>query len=135
MAVNEAIPFYEEGDDLTGHCSAAVTGKRFLKISANRQSVRTVSDAVGGGNIVVAHADAAGRIVGVSSHDAPINTKVAVKRASKLVIPVTAGAALNAFQEVEVGAGGVAVPLDAGKAVGYVLADCANGADAQVCLY
>lgn len=133
---NDAIAYYEPGADLTGHCDTAVTGKRCLKITANKQpaSFGLAPTAVGG-NIRVAHADAAGRIVGVSAFDTPAGGKVGIKRASKLVIPITAGAAITAFQEVEVGAAGVVVPKAAGVAIGVAIADAANGADCAVSLY
>jgi hypothetical protein len=134
---NEAIAYYDAGADITGHCSAAVTGKRFVKLSATRRpgGPAGISDAAtGDGNVVIAPADAAGRVFGVATRDGAIGAKVDVMRAPK-VVPVTALGALNAFQEVEVGAGGTAAPKAAGIPVGYVLADCANGADAQVSLY
>lgn len=136
MAANEAIPYYEPGGRLTGQATAAVTGKRFVMISAARISGPSpVSDAIDGGNIQVAPATAAGRVMGVASHDAAIGEKVTVICDPGTVAPVTAGAAIAFFEEVEVGAGGTAVPLAAGVAVGYAVDDAANGADAQIKLY
>lgn len=122
---NENIGVYEPGQDITGHASAAVTGKRFLKISGNRSD----------GNIAVAHADAAGRVCGVSAFDAAINKKVSVIRGNSRVTFVTAGGNIAAFAEVEVGANGTAVTLAAGKAVGYAITAAVNGADAEISLY
>lgn len=122
---NDNTGVYEPGKDLTGHCSAAVTGKRFLKISGSRSD----------GNIAVAHADAAGRVCGVSAYDAAINKKVTVKRGNSRVVFVTAGGNIAAFAEVEVGANGTAVTLAAGKAVGYAITAAANAADAEISLY
>lgn len=127
MALNECIPFYEDGDDITGIASAAVTGKRCVMISGNRSST---------GNVVpVAHATAAGRIFGVSGYDAAIGEFVRCIRGSKMVVPILAGAAINAFQEVEVGANGTVVPLAAGIAVGYAITHADNATDAQISLY
>jgi hypothetical protein len=122
---NENAGVYEPGQDITGHCSAAVTGKRFLKISGNRSD----------GNIAVAHADAAGRVCGVSAFDAAINKKVTVMRGNSRVTFVTAGGNIAAFAEVEVGANGTAVTLAAGVAVGYAITAAVNGADAEISLY
>lgn len=127
MALNECIPFYEDGDDITGSCSAAVTGKRCVKISGDR--------AAAGGTVQVAHADAAGRIFGVAGYDGAIGEFIRVIRGSKMVVPILAGAAINAFQEVEVGANGTVVPIAAGRAIGYAITGAANGADAQISLY
>jgi hypothetical protein len=62
MAIaNECQPYYTPGRDLTGTASGAITGKRCLAIGGNRNSDGTLN---------VAHATAAGAIVGVSSYDA-----------------------------------------------------------------
>jgi hypothetical protein len=123
---NENVGVYEPGRDITGQASAAVTGKRFLAITGNRSS---------DGNIAVAHATAAGRICGVSKYDAASGKKVGIVRGNSRVTFVTAGGALTAFQEVEVGANGTAVAKAAGVAVGYAITAAANGADAEISLY
>lgn len=145
---NEAIPFYEDAKRITGHCKAAVTGKRFVAIAADAQgNTPGLSDDALGGNIVIQHAAAkAGRVLGVSSYDAAKDDKVTVLRGCQ-VVPVKAGVAMSAGQEVGVGAEGVAVKAEApseaevkeGKltkvpSVGYILADVAEGADAMVAL-
>lgn len=139
MAVNEATAFYDAGADITGHVDVAVVGRRFVKINAARQpggpaGIQPTPDDAGHGNVRIAPADAAGRVFGVASHDGAIGSKVTVLRPPK-VVPVDAGADLNAFEEVEVGVAGRAIPLAAGVAVGYVLDDCDNGDEAQVHLY
>lgn len=122
----ECIPFKEPGANVTGHASAAVTGRRFLAITGNAQP---------DGSLTVAHATAAGRIVGVAAWDASSGGKVGIHRGSKMVVPVTAGADITAGAEVEVGAAGQAVPLAAGVAVGYVETAATTGQDARVVLY
>lgn len=122
---NENIGVYEPGRDISGRASAAVTGKRFLKISGNRS----------GGNIAVAHADTGGRICGVSKYDAAAGDLVGVTRGNSRVTYVRAGGAIAAFAEVEVGAGGVAVTKTTGVAVGYAVTAAANGEDAEISLY
>lgn len=123
---NDAIPFFEPGADPTGKASAAVTGKRFLKITGNRNS---------DGSFPVAHADAGGKIFGVASWDTAQNGFVTVQRAPGRCVPVTADGAINADDEVEVGANGKAKALTNGIAVGRCLTGVADGADAMVALY
>jgi hypothetical protein len=123
MATNPAMPLYEYGKNVSCRATANVTGKRFVAISGNGVLP----------NPSAAHATAAGRVFGVSGYDVPSGDRFPVVR--KGVVPVTAGAALTAGQEVEVGAAGVAVVKAAGVAVGVVLFDAANAADAYVDLY
>lgn len=122
---NENIGVYEPGQDISGRASATVVGKRFLKISGNRSS----------GNIAVAHADAAGRVCGVSGRDAASGKLVDVKRGKDRVTFVTAGANITAFAEVEVGTSGQAIPKASGVAVGYAVTAATSGGDAEISLY
>jgi hypothetical protein len=124
---NENVGVYEPGVDLSCKASAAVTGKRFLMISGNRDATDN--------NIVVAHATAAGRVFGVSKYDAAINKFVGVHRGNSRVTFVTCAANLAAFQEVEVGANGQAVVKAAGIAVGFAVTAAVSGADAEISLY
>lgn len=123
--MNDNVGVYEPGRDITGRATAAVTGKRFVKISGNRSN----------GNIAVAHADAGGRIAGVSKYDAAIGAVVGVARGNSRVTYVAAGAALAAFDEVEVGVDGKAIKLAAGTPVGYAITAAANNTDAEISLY
>ena len=122
---NENVGVYEPGRNITGRATAAVTGKRFLKISGNRSN----------GNIAVAHADAAGRVCSVSKYDAASGAIVGVARGNSRVTHVTADGAIAAFAEVEVGAAGKAKTKTAGIAVGYALTAAADGAAAEISLY
>lgn len=127
MAVlNVATPYYEPGQDLSCKASAAVVGKRFLKITGNQDA---------DGQVPVAHADAGGRAAGVSDRDAAIGKGLGIMKAPGRVVPVTAAAAIAAFEEVEVGANGQATPLVAGVAVGYALTAAAINTDAKIVLY
>lgn len=126
---NENPGVYEPGQDLTGHCSAAVTGKRFLAITGSRQT------ADGSNNITVAHATAASRVCGVSDRDAASGGKVGIKRGNSRVVFVNAGGTIAAFAEVEVGSNGQAVTKSAGVAVGYAVTAATSGNDAEISLY
>lgn len=125
---NENPGVYEPGQDLSAHCSAAVTGRRFLKISGNRQT------ADGSNQITVNHATAAGRACGVSDRDAASGAKVGVKRGNSRVVFVDVVGTVAAFGEVEVGANGTAVPKSAGVAVGYAITGVAD-AVGEISLY
>lgn len=130
---NDCVPLYEPGARITARASAAVTGKRLVKISGNRTSGPGLSSTSEGGTYQVATADAAGRAFGVAAHDAPIDGHVTIIKGG--VVPVYATAAVAAFQEVEVGAGGSVVPLATGRAVGVALTAAAINTDAEIELY
>lgn len=138
--VNECVPLFNEGEAITATATAAITGKRCINISANVEQPLTglAPDGVNstkGGNIQVAHCAAAAKPIGVSSWDAAIGEKLYVVGGPGQVVPITAGAAITAGQEVEVGANGTVVPLAAGQRVGRAIADAANAADCFVKLY
>jgi hypothetical protein len=138
MAQNECIPYYDDGDHITGYCTAAVTGKTFVMITGNRSGgVFNPSSTLPAdkGAVNIGPAAAAGMVFGVAGYDGAQGDFIEVVRGTKMVVPVTAGAAINAFQEVQVGPAQGAVPLAAGRAVGYALTAAAIGADAQISLY
>lgn len=120
---NVCNPSFDDGNTITGRASAGVTGKRFVAISGNSTD----------GVPAVAHATAAGRVFGVAGYDAASGAILPVVR--KGVVPVLAAAAIAAFEEVEVGANGRAVPKASGVAVGYAMFDAADATDAQIVLY
>lgn len=125
---NENQGVYEPAQNITGHCSGAVTGRRFLKITGNR----TTAD--GCNNITVAHATAAGRTCGVSDQDAASGKHVGIHRGKDRVTFVDVVGTVAAFGEVEVGANGTAVPKSAGIAVGYAVTGVAD-AVGEISLY
>lgn len=140
---NYCTPFYRPGADITAVATAAVTGKRCVKISGNRQAspglAGSSATTVGTGNVSVAHADAGGRIFGVTKYDAAptdVNAgQVGIIRGPGNVVPITCTANITAFQEVEVTTDGQVGPLAAGVAIGYALTAAASGTDAQISLY
>ncbi|MFC0314492.1 capsid cement protein [Gordonia phosphorivorans] len=122
---NEVNGIYEPGQDVSGRCSVAVTGKRFVKISGNRAS----------GNVAIAPADAAAKAFGVAGRDAAVGEVVRVLRGNSRVVEVRAGGDIAAFADVEIGAAGVAVTKTSGVAVGYAVTAATNGGDAEISLY
>ena len=124
---NECIPLYQIGKHLTATVATAVTGKTFVDISGATLNPAT------GALISVAPATAAGKVLGVAAFDAAVGAQVLA--IGEGVVPVTAGAAITAGAEVEVGTGGKAITLASGKAVGRALTTAANNADVYVRLY
>ncbi len=125
--VNECIPYYEEPQDVTCHCTAAVTGKRFVDVSATLSSED-------GNLICIAPAVAGGKIFGVAARDQVEKGRVIARRLHQIV-PVTASGTVNAGEEVEVAAGAKATKLTTGKAVARALSTATDGTDLKVALY
>lgn len=144
MPANECIPYYEPGSRITALTTEAITGKRFVKISANKLvGSNALSTTADGGNIKVAMADAGETPIGVSSYDAASGALVGVLGAG-FVVPVKAGEAITAGDLLVAGADGVAMKQTAialtGNAqnitpvgiAGIALADAALNADCLV---
>lgn len=112
MPANECIPFKEPGGHVTGTPTAAVTGKRCVVISGDRNADGTYS---------VAPAGAGVKAFGVAQQDAGVGVRVTIIRSPGIIIPVTSGAAIAAGQGVEVDATGRVIPLAAGARVGTAL--------------
>lgn len=110
MPTNEAIAYYDPGDDLSCQATATITGRRFVVVSGAKQvGSQALSNDTLGGNILVAHAGAGARALGISTYDCPSGSKVNVMRGHK-VVPVEAGAAITAGAKVMSDATGRAVP-------------------------
>jgi predicted RecA/RadA family phage recombinase len=126
--MNDCIPYYEPGARLQGTPSVAVIGKRFIRISGDRNA---------DGTLTVAPCPANGRALGVAAWDAPIGGKVGILRGDDFILPVTAGAAIAADQEVMSDAQGRAIPAAAGGfRLGVCLTAVVNvGDDAMIALY
>jgi hypothetical protein len=118
---NEAIAYFDPGDDLSAQAEATVTGRRFVAISDPKQigSAALANDTFGG-NIVVSLAGAGAHAIGVATYDATAGQKVPVMRGHK-VVPVEAGAAMTAGDAVQSDATGRAILLAAGAKLGIVL--------------
>jgi hypothetical protein len=118
----DAVPFWFPGETLTGLTNAAVTGQTFADVVANQTD----------GHPVVAPCGAGVRGIGVFGYDQVSGDKVTVY--TKGIMPVVAGAALTTGQEVQSDANGHAIPVAGGRPMGKAVADCANGAVAQILL-
>lgn len=109
--VNEAIAYYDPGDDLSCYANgAAVVGKRFVKVNAaKRIGSQALAPDTLGGNIPVILCTAGAKPLGVATYDAANGERLPVARGHK-VFPVESGAAATAGQECMSDATGRAVP-------------------------
>ncbi len=127
---NEAIPLFRPGADITCLTTATVTGKTFVNVSATVDATT--------GLIKVAPAAAGVAALGVAAYDATHvsgGTRVAVIAGPGTILSVTAGAAVTAGAEVEVGTGGKAITLASGRAVGKSLETGVSDTDMLIRLY
>lgn len=132
---NDLIPFYEPGGRITCKTTGAVTGKRCVMVSGDRTSGPGLSSTAEGGVYQVAHATAAGRILGVACHDAASGALVTVVCDPGQIVPIRAAGAIAAFAEVEVGATGQVVTKAAGVAIGKAMTAALINTDAEIKLY
>lgn len=145
MPANECIPFKKPGEDFTGKASATVTGKRFLKVSADRTGGGAGGLSTALDNVYqVAPASANGAVCGVAAHDAASGSLVGVIAGG--IVPVTADGAITAGDQIMVGATGkaktyapptttTATALPVVVVVGVAMTGAADGADAEIKLY
>jgi predicted RecA/RadA family phage recombinase len=135
--VADCIPYFEPAEKITVHAAVAVTGKRFVDVSAGPQAAFEGLDTAAtptGGNITVGLPTAAGLTLGVAAFDAAAGSEVTIYCGNQ-ILPVQAAAAITAGAELQVDATGQVVPLAAGRAVGRAMAAAASGADCPVKLY
>lgn len=136
---HDVQPFYEPGGFPTCHATTAVQGKRLVTISGNRTGGPGLSDDLE--NLYrVKQCDAIGQwALGVAKMDGEIGKPVGVIASPGIVLPIEAGAAIAAGEEVISDAVGRVIPNDgvAGRVpVGRCLtAVGAAGADAEIKLY
>lgn len=133
MPANEEIILFET-TDLTGRATAAITGKRFLDVSAALTlGLNTSTD---GGVMGVAPAGAGVRAIGVSIYDQPtVGGMVGFVGTPGRVVIVTAGATVAFGAEVECDASGRAITLASGKSLGKALTGATVGNDLVVKLH
>src|SRR3954468_5155373 len=134
MPANTCYPLFETSD-VTFQATAAVTGKRFLSISADITSGPGLSATSEGSNLRMAHAAAGAKAFGVSKYDVASGAKGGVYGTPGRVVPVTAGGTVTAGQQVEVGTTGQAITLASGIAVGLAVTSATSGNDVFVKIY
>jgi hypothetical protein len=135
---NDAIPTLRPGADFTAQVTAAVTGKRFVKISADRSSGPGLAATAEGSNYKVAPCGAGQAAIGVAKYDqATVGGKVGVIREG--VVPVTAGGTITAGAYVMSDATGQAVAWtsaasEANAKLGVAMSGATAGNDCEVAL-
>jgi hypothetical protein len=134
---NDMVRTKEPGQDVTGQATAAVVGKRFVRISGARAyKFNQLAGTADGNNYKVATAVAGGAVFGVSKYDQPnIGGKVGVARGG--ICPVTCGANLTAGQRVMSDVNGAAIPWvsaasEANVWCGIAVDDALSGTDAEI---
>jgi len=113
---NECKPLFRPGQEVTALTTAAVVGSTFVGVSATRDATT--------GLVKVATCTAAAKAFGVATYDAASGTTLPVQRGG--ILSVTAGGAITAGAQVEVGASGRAVALASGVPVGQALETGSN---------
>lgn len=108
---NETKPLFRPGADVTALTTAAVTGSTFVGISATRDAST--------GLVKVATAASASKVFGVATADIASGATGTIHRGG--ILFVTAGGAIAAGAQVEVGASGRAVTLASGVPAGTAL--------------
>lgn len=153
---NDCIPTKQPAETITCQATVAVVGKTFVKISGPRlggglrggtTAVALAGPGYGPNTLSTDLADvyqvrpatvSGEACLGVASQDAAVGGPVfrVYKFGQGLILPITAGAAITAGTEVQTDATGRAIPLAAGKALGYAV-DSASGAgvDCEIALY
>lgn len=122
---NETKPLFRPGAEVTALTTAAVTGKRFVGVSATRDTVT--------GLVKVAHATGGTKPFGVAAADIASGKPGLVQRGG--ILFVTAGGAITAGAAIEVDNVGRAVTRSTGVAVGVALETVAGaGLDVLVSL-
>jgi hypothetical protein len=144
MPANECIPYFEGPytQTITAHAGYGITGKTFVGPTTAYQGagpgLATDPLAAGDGGNILAPAlpTAGGEVSGVATWDVASGGKVVIIRGAGTMVPVTAGAAITAGQELQCDATGRAIPVASGRRVGKAHTAAAGaGTDVVVELY
>lgn len=124
-----------ETSDVTVKASAAITGKRMVAPSGNRSGGPALSTDLN--NVyTMAHAGAGTKAFGVAKYDIASGALGGVIGTPGRRVIATAGAAIAAGAEVEVGTAGKVITLASGKPVGLCLSAAAGDlSDCEIKLY
>lgn len=134
MPLNEVIPFYRPGKDITAKATVGLTGKTLCAIVGNRTAGPGLASSDDPAVYQVGLPAAGGRVFGAVGFDVVSGSIVPIKRDG--IIPVTTSAIVAAEAEVKVDAAGKILPATTGaRIVGVVHTGAASGADAEFELY
>lgn len=138
---NTILALFEPADDISAAVTAAVTAGKFVKISGNPQAgplldVSSPTSPLSGGNLLQVAACVAGdKAFGVTKWDTVAVGDVVGLFTGNQIVPMVAGAAIAAGQEVQSDLNGLPIPLAAGKANGLAVSGGAGGATVFIQLY
>lgn len=138
---NDLIPLYEPGGFPTCHATTVVRGKRLVTLSGNRTGGPGLSTDLE--NVYrVKECDTKGQwAVGVAKTDAEDEALVGVIASPGIIVPITAGAAIAAGDEVITDTQGRVITNDDDGTDGFVAvgrcmtAASGAGVDAEIKLY
>lgn len=132
--LNEVLPFYRPGKDITCKATVALTGKHLCAIVGNRTSGPGLASTDDAGVYQVGAPAAGGRVFGVVGYDVASGSVVPIKRGG--ILPVVTSGAVAAEAEVKVAADGTILTATTGaRVVGVVHTAAASGADAEFEFY
>lgn len=130
---NPVQPLFEPSNRVTVVATAAVGAGRFVKPSGNFQGgplldlTGPTTPLVGGNLIQCAQCVAGDKAIGVALYDASGNGEPFPCAMAHFILPVVAGGAIAAGNEVQSDANGAAIVLAAGKANGIAVSAAAGG--------
>lgn len=125
---NDGQAYWSPGTTITVLAGGAITGKRFVKISATPAGTSLSPT-------VVQTSMAAIKGLGVAIADAASGAKFTIYNAPGQIIPVSGGASITAGAELELDSAGRVVTYSAGIKVGQALSDGVLDGDVMVKLY
>lgn len=134
MPANECIPVYEGAyaRKLTGHATAAITGKRFVSLSGSFQSGPGLAATAEGGNLQVGVPTLGSDAWGVSGHDIPSGGKGVIYGGAGVILPLTSSAAIALGANISTDAAGKAKTTASGEKVLGKAMSAVGGADLDV---
>lgn len=137
MPVNECIPYYRPGKDITAKAAAALTGKRLCVVSGNRVSGPGLSTTPADGSVYPVNVCGAGvKAFGVTPYDVASGEFHDVIRGG--IVPITAGATVTVGSQVESDATGRVINWGgtvATQPIGICTTGATVGLDAEIALY
>ena len=123
MPINDCVPFFKPGQDVTGNLSVSMPAKH---------CVRSVSGGRGG-LTHIGRPGAGEAILGVLGRDGILGENRHVLVGG--IVPIVTSADVKAGDQLEVTATGTVIPRTTGIAVGYATADAASGGAVPTKLY
>jgi hypothetical protein len=139
---NTVLALFEPADDITAAVTAAVTSGKFVKVAAAGLQggplldISSPTSPLTKGNLIqVTQCVAGDKAFGVTKWDTAAADDVVGLFTGNQIVPMIAGAAITAGQEIQSDAAGLPIPLAAGKANGLAVSNAAGAATVYIQLY